>query len=389
MRVNPNAGGRPAAVTDLPGQMAPFFDWGHAPYEAPDPDAPACYLEYFADVAAWRGETEVTPNVVFEGKYPNLEFSPASDFDASWYVLRNPPATEPANTRLLLAMSDDGVRWYKTGLVIANHGGVSCVAVEDGVLYVFFNSTRVQMSPAPGAVLATTGVADDVLSMAYTADLRTWSYRMIGATDDVTKGVRGIQYNRVGAGGDDSDTRPNAADPSVVRNADGTGWQLFYTLRWSGQSATFVADSPRLDALPWVQENGRVFPVTMVDGNTEDPSLTQVRWPDGTITYQYAAAFSAGAGGGSALNWLVTLDSLLNVVGSAVQIATYCGGHEIRLDNPHGQDSSVGLAVGGHWPTAGPTESVRWYASVMDPTAATDPYIIAQVNHQRTPHTRG
>ncbi len=380
MRVNPNAGERPTAVTDLPGQMAPFFDGGHAPYEAPDPDAPACYLEYFADVAMWRGETEVAPTVVFEGKYPNLEFSPASDFDASWFVYLNPTATEPANTRLLLAMSDDGVNWYKTGLVIANHGGVSCVAVEGGVLYVFFNSVLQQMTPALGVALAATGVASDVLSMAYSADLRTWSYRIVGATDNPAAGVRGIVYNRKEAGASDpTNSPPNAADPSVAQIADGSGWYLFYTLRWNpGLSATFVATSPRLDALPWTQLDGRVFPVEMVNGNAEDASLTRVEWPDGTITYQYAAAFLAGAGGGSALNWLVTLDRSLNVVEDAVQIATYCGGRELRLDNPHGQDAAVGFGVGGHWPAAGVDQSVRWYATVMDPTMVTDPYITAQ-----------
>ena len=302
------------------------------------------------------------------------EFQPPTTQAAVDYHNANLEANEPATTRLMLAISTDGVRWTKTGLVVANCGSVPALAVEDDVLYLYYQGLRGDakspgmMRDVAGDDLA--GTPGSVICVASSRDLLNWTYRVIG--DD---GV-GIEY------GPDAPA-PNAADPSVVRGT--AGWLLYYTLHWDElgraacgedptfpykRAATFVADAARLDDFYWTQRAARVFPVNVHEASAEDPSVLMVHLRDGTYFYQYAAAWIAAAPDaptGSPSGWLAMLDADGQSLLAYESIRPTCSDREVRLDNPLLPE--VVVRKDG--------TSVTWLASVRDPNdKAFEPYTI-------------
>ncbi len=321
-----------------------------------NPSGPECFRNAFPEDPGASGLDELAADVTFLANYLTTSFSPSDTASASAWVAANPGAGEPAATRLLLALSDDGVTWYKTGLVVANHAGVPAVAVEGDRLYVFFNATLDGATLVDG--LPATADTGDPLCCAYTTDLRSWTYRIIGNHSN----TNGISYNSSGAGEGDI-MALNAHDPSVVRSTlsseagGGEGWWLFYTLHWDRDgtrtSGTFFAEAPTLDAANWLQHAGKIFPrrETQGFGSAEDPSVIRVETATGYYL-QYAAGWTAvDPSGDTYNNWIVALpssmtqDDLDAAPWTLDSSSCWSSGYEIRLGNPMAQSAGEGFGV--------------------------------------------
>ncbi len=197
---------------------------------------------------------------------------------------------EPVAVRLMLAVSWDGVHWTKTGEVIANHGSVPALAVEDGVLYLFFNTSRREIAAAFTAADMAAVDPDPrptPLAVAYTTDLVNWTYRLIGDHG------AGITYTISAEHPAAPDMQ--ALDPSVLRNPNAgsaEAWFLYFTLRESlpaERARTHLATAARLSDFAWTHGNAGepVFPPlhNFKSGDSaEDPS---VFWVEEGGYFQY------------------------------------------------------------------------------------------------------
>ncbi len=222
----------------------------------------ACYRALSAYVGAGGKERDTIVSIVDPA---DEQFVPGQSGSTlqRWMRFVGYKAGEPARSRLLLAVSSDGVHWQKTGLVLANHAAVPAFAIEDGVLYLFFNASANELrliGPHPPAL----GAGSSPICVAYTTDLVRWTYRVLG---HVPGGIA-VNVTELPIG-----TSTEAHDPCVTPKAEG-GWWLFYTLHWmqatglphpapaeERRGATFVAEAARLDTFHWEQRRATpVFP---------------------------------------------------------------------------------------------------------------------------------
>jgi hypothetical protein len=324
--------------------------------------------------------------------YPNLaaalvddgdtEFDARSDSLAPEHGFRPEPsstargvyddAKEPESGRILLAVSGDGVTWKKTGQVIVNHGGVPCLAVEGGVLYLFFCVTRPQKLKGGWGVYdeedsidvgGNNGLRPTPLAVASTTDLVSWSYRLIGDHG------KGFTYEPMDYP-NDNPAKMSANDPSVVEADDAVDpthrWYLYYALHYEGgsggqdPSAILVAGAERLSDFNWVtlprtsHESGLfVFPNPDDDSTiestyrAEDPSvLRNVRSSD---SYRMFAG-----GNEQKKNWRVKTDASGEVVaeGDWDQFQETCDEGDTILMNNGLAPENVG-------------DDLTWFASVI------------------------
>jgi hypothetical protein len=290
-------------------------------------------------------------------------------------------AKEPESGRILLAVSGDGVTWKKTGQVIVNHGGVPCLAVEGGVLYLFFCVTRPQKLKGGWGVYdeedsidvgGNNGLRPTPLAVASTTDLVSWSYRLIGDEG------KGFKYEKLD---EEEVEKMSANDPSVVE-ADTAyteyptdNWYLYYALHYTDPdavadsldpSAILVAAAERLSDFKWVTRragnaNGPiVFPndkdaagLAEQTWETNDP----VRAEDPSVVHNIGSSdsYRMFAGGNRPkYNWRAKTDAQGEGVsdGDWGEFQQTCGDGETILMNN-------GLAP----EHAG--EDLTWYASVI------------------------
>jgi hypothetical protein len=268
---------------------------------------------------------------------------------------------EPESGRILLAVSADGVTWKKTGQVIANHGSVPCLAVEDDVLYLFFCVHR------PPAFDGRWGVDDTAdadatdpdadpdnadrptpLAVAYTSDLVNWIYRLIGDEG------KGFTYQKLDDDLNSKVLKMSANDPSVVE-ADTAytekptdNWYLYYALHYDDgterdpdASAILVAAAERLSDFKWETRrapphaNGPiVFP-----NDGDDPTLAATdRAEDPSVMHDVGSAdsYRMFAGGNeSKYNWRAKTDASGEEVaaGDWGQFQETCDGDPILMNN--------------------------------------------------------
>lgn len=273
-----------------------------------------------------------------------------------------PGVKDPESTRLMLAFSADGLTWTKTGLVIANHASVPCVAVEDGVLNVYFCVTRPEyMAPATGAAWGTVALDDakgDVgtpngarstpLAVAWSADLVNWSYRLIG---DEGKGFafREIDLENWNL------QEYWAVDPSLVpAPADsGFAWYLYYTLHYHGSDGAeaagiFVAGATSLGAFQWTMVD--VIPVLPPP---DAPSGSRAEDPSAVLVTGRYLLFAGGNEPG--WNWRARTDAagLTVAAGDWDEFEETCTDPILMNNGLSAADS--------------PTGEVTWYATVDAP----------------------
>lgn len=381
-RVGPTNGAHveraPMASPALLGPDAVVIERGYpGPYTDDDvvvlPGWVYCY-----PAVLWPGALDGTDNEdEFDAVVHNIgrsvhEFVPTP----SSKVVVPPNAQDPATGRLLLAISSDGVTWVKTGLVVANHVGVPCLAVENGILYLFFNIARdgfysfSSVADSPEEQMDAAGLKGHDLrptpmAMAYTSDLLHWSYRLIGDHRN------GIEYAADPLGPDPEDFL-SANDPSVVA-AHGTdpndAWNLYFTLHKSTGYASHMASAGSLwptvfDGAEWLyRNNGKpVFPteanVALGDG-AEDPTVLWIQSPTYGGYYQY---YSGNVTDPTNLgtNWSARLNADGVTIVSSTTLEQRCGAPDRNTKKVAGLLMANGLegtaANGDH----------AWYGFVQD-----------------------
>lgn len=284
---------------------------------------------------------------------------------------------EPFTVRLLLAVSSDGVNWVKTGMVVANHASVPCLAVEDGVLYLFFNILR-------SGIGSFTSASDDPdhqvdrngtlgkderttpMAVASTTNLVNWAYRLIG---DQGKGITyALDSTKA-----DPDTILSGVDPSVVP-AHGPdvndGWYLYFTLWKSTGTGTYMAATGRLsdtisDGAGWKFRNdGDVIFPTPTDYAAgyaaADPTVLWVQSPTFGGYYQYYSGDVTDPLTTLGTNWSAQLASDGITVLSQTKYEQRCG-------VPSAVTGKVpGLLLSNGVEGAGPYGGHAWYGFVQD-----------------------
>lgn len=284
------------------------------------------YEIVYADghIADWEFDAEVIgkgDDDVLASRIANREFDPtpteATQANPAEYV----DQLEPQGSRLMLAISQDRKSWFKTGMVVMNCGSVPCLAVEKdqaGVetLYLFFCASVYEIAVLdPGDPIrfdAGRRNRPTPLCVAYTTDLRNWTYRLLGERprDDVT-GDTGFIYPDLSDPsfdfeGFDFDLEADAYtanDPSVVRKHDGTGWLMYYTLHYGAEkrSMILVAEAEHLYDFTWITREDAIPVVPTLDriidegANAEDPNVGRTAMgyrlyasgpPDGNNSWQ-------------------------------------------------------------------------------------------------------
>jgi hypothetical protein len=289
---------------------------------------------------------------------------------------------EPESGRILLAVSGDGVTWKKTGQVIVNHGSVPCLAVEGGVLYLFFCVTRPPMfnrgwghfgrdgwgvydmddRMGEGADLYN-GLRPTPLAVAYTSDLVDWVYRLIGDEG------KGFKYADL----DDENKdlyKMSANDPSVVEADDAEDpthkWYLYYALHDEGgsggqdPSAILVAGTERLSDFNWVTlpRTSHASGLIVFPNPDDDPTLASTyRAEDPSVlrNVRSSDSYRMFAGGNEPKNnWRVKTDASGEVVsaGDWDQFQETCDEGETILMNNGLAPENVG-------------DDLTWFASVI------------------------
>jgi hypothetical protein len=288
--------------------------------------------------------------------------------------LSPPPLSSvgPGANRLLLAVSPDGRTWTKTGEIVANYADVPALAVEDGVLYLFFNVVRQGCFDASGTALGPDpNQRNTPLAVAWTTDLVHWTYRLLG-----DQGA-GLQYTRTfPAAAGSSEYYYQAMDPCVVRAkapaTAGDHWFLYFTLALDTQGtgpmyASYIAGAARLSDFQWTQRNNgnQVFPDPTTTHEAKDPNVLWIDTGGGGGYYQYYAGGEEDPATGyqTGRNWTCSFqaDGTTRITTSDDVITVPCQGDYSMMSN--GMDFAR-PSTGRH----------GWHAFVNDPSGN---YIIA------------
>lgn len=265
------------------------------------------------------------------------EFEPKSSEDAHEAIARllsdTARSSDPVGFRLMLALSSDGVSWTRTGLVIANHASVPCLAMEENesgveTLYLFFVTVREYIDPyldeeSFGSMKEEDGtpIRSTPLAVASTTNLTEWTYRLLDSDE------AGFHYDT--SVYDMEAHMYSALDPSVVRATGVTPdeaereldptlapyqWMMYYTLHYdsggSRYAAIHVAFAEHLYDFEWFSGNSgaSVLPPSDADagGSAADPTAAPLE-SDG-VGYGYLLfAGAAGDVGEKGVNWAALL----------------------------------------------------------------------------------
>ena len=230
------------------------WSWPDTVGGEPDLDPP--------DIDTWLGGPVCRPlGSVDDAPYVNV----VSDGSVTCYTpprgiatddLGNTAESAPGATRLMLALSTDGVTWTRTNLVIADQAALPTVITVEGTVYLFFGQATID------------GESYGKVAMAYSSDLVNWTFK------------------RVILMGSPFATSPNpfpdidwdtetSFDPTVVAVEDQPGmYRLYFTLKdgphnpQSGQPptnfATFSAWTTDLENGVWTYDAGIRFPTKIL-----------------------------------------------------------------------------------------------------------------------------
>ena len=254
----------------------------------------------FADLDIDVGNSIVggcLPIALFVNHPPYVNVVPGSDF--------TPPIgpavgamRAPGTDRLMIALSEDGLEWSRTNLVITDQAAVPTAIQVDGVVYLFYCPARLD------------GFNGAQVVMACSTDLINWLFKYLDFRWD-------LLYDNIGVV-DPIDWKQQPFDPTVVADEDNPGrFRMYFSLKGEPSVAedtegdpthfaTFSAVCDDLMSCLWRVEGNRRYPVDPDVKAVQDPS---VQWVGDHYQY-FAGAADPGDDGAGRVYHAVSMDSL-------------------------------------------------------------------------------